>query len=285
MTLLVIHPHPLIQEALRVVLRELAPTAAFVAGDTLDHVAARVVPGTEVELAVVDVTAGGEPALALVGAVRARHPGAPIVVASSGGITPGLMFAAARLGAVGCITMAHDVDAIRRTLAEVLASGRMDCSDPATAAALASVTIAPRVVAAPTDAASLAASAARGTLQAEAAARADAARRLGLTPRQSDVLDLLVRGLSNKLISRELGLSPSTVKIHVSAVLRALHARSRTEAVIAAASHGFMPIEPGGGAAVTARSVQSVPARGAFAAAPAVGRAPFVARAAVFAAA
>jgi DNA-binding NarL/FixJ family response regulator len=54
-----------------------------------------------------------------------------------------------------------------------------------------------------------------------------------LTPRQTDVLGLLLRGQSNKLIARELNLSVETVKDHVAAVLRALGVHSRTQAVLA----------------------------------------------------
>jgi DNA-binding NarL/FixJ family response regulator len=56
---------------------------------------------------------------------------------------------------------------------------------------------------------------------------------LGLTPRQTDVLALLLKGHPNKLIARELGLSVETVKDHVAAVLRALGVSSRTQAVLA----------------------------------------------------
>jgi len=56
---------------------------------------------------------------------------------------------------------------------------------------------------------------------------------LGLTPRQTDVLALLLQGNPNKLIARELGLSVETVKDHVAAVLRALNVNSRTQAVLA----------------------------------------------------
>ena len=56
---------------------------------------------------------------------------------------------------------------------------------------------------------------------------------LGLTPRQTDVLGLLLQGLPNKLIARELNLSVETVKDHVAAVLRSLNVSSRTQAVLA----------------------------------------------------
>jgi DNA-binding NarL/FixJ family response regulator len=64
-------------------------------------------------------------------------------------------------------------------------------------------------------------------------------RLAGLSPRQMQVLRLMVRGLPNKEICRELGLSENTVKIHIGAVLRTLQARNRTEAVALATRVGF----------------------------------------------
>ncbi len=55
---------------------------------------------------------------------------------------------------------------------------------------------------------------------------------LGITPRQTDVLLLLLKGLPNKLIARELNVSVDTIKDHVAAVLRALGVVSRTQAVL-----------------------------------------------------
>ncbi|HYE49236.1 MAG TPA: response regulator transcription factor [Azospirillaceae bacterium] len=54
-----------------------------------------------------------------------------------------------------------------------------------------------------------------------------------LTQRQRDVLRCLREGKSNKQIAYELGLSEGTVKIHVTAVMRSLGVRNRTQAVIA----------------------------------------------------
>jgi DNA-binding NarL/FixJ family response regulator len=56
---------------------------------------------------------------------------------------------------------------------------------------------------------------------------------LGLTPRQTEVLALLLQGKPNKLIARELNISVDTVKDHVAAVLRALNVTTRTQAVLA----------------------------------------------------
>jgi len=62
---------------------------------------------------------------------------------------------------------------------------------------------------------------------------------LGLTARQTDVLKLLVQGKPNKLICRDLTLSEGTVKVHVSAILKALRVRSRTEAIAVLARRGI----------------------------------------------
>ena len=62
---------------------------------------------------------------------------------------------------------------------------------------------------------------------------------LGLTPRQVDVLRMLVDGQSNKSIARVLELAPSTVKTHLEAIFQRLHVSSRTQAVVAAARLGL----------------------------------------------
>ena len=47
------------------------------------------------------------------------------------------------------------------------------------------------------------------------------------------MLDLLERGLPNKLIAYRLGMSPSTVKAHVHNIIAKLRVRNRTEAAVA----------------------------------------------------
>lgn len=58
--------------------------------------------------------------------------------------------------------------------------------------------------------------------------------KFGLTPRQKDVLALLAEGLSNREISQALHIAEPTTKIHVSALMRVLNVRNRTEAAILA---------------------------------------------------
>ena len=62
-----------------------------------------------------------------------------------------------------------------------------------------------------------------------------------LTPREREVLALIGRGLSNKRIARELGLSEKTVKTHVANVLHKLGAADRTQAAVYALKNGLIP--------------------------------------------
>ena len=61
-----------------------------------------------------------------------------------------------------------------------------------------------------------------------------------LTPRQLDVLRLMGQGKPNKIIARELDLSEGTVKLHVTAILKALNVINRTGAVIAGRNLGLI---------------------------------------------
>ena len=60
-----------------------------------------------------------------------------------------------------------------------------------------------------------------------------------LTPRQREVLLLMCEGLSNKSIANQLGMAEGTVKIHVTAILKAMNAGNRTQAVIMAREAGL----------------------------------------------
>jgi DNA-binding NarL/FixJ family response regulator len=60
------------------------------------------------------------------------------------------------------------------------------------------------------------------------------------TPRQYEVLDLLCKGLSNKMIGRQLDLSENTVRCHVQVLLAALNASNRAEAAFTARRMGLI---------------------------------------------
>ena len=63
--------------------------------------------------------------------------------------------------------------------------------------------------------------------------KSDSLRTMGMSDREIQVLELLVQGLPNKLIARQLNVSEPTVKAHVAAALRILNVRNRTQAVLA----------------------------------------------------
>jgi NarL family two-component system response regulator LiaR len=60
-----------------------------------------------------------------------------------------------------------------------------------------------------------------------------------LTPRELDVLALIARGRSNKVIARELGVAEKTVKTHVSHILAKLGVSDRTQAALYAVKQGL----------------------------------------------
>lgn len=61
-----------------------------------------------------------------------------------------------------------------------------------------------------------------------------------LTPRQSEVLDYVAEGMSNKQIAYKMDVSEATVKLHINALLRAVGATNRTQAVIIAQKMGLI---------------------------------------------
>jgi two-component system nitrate/nitrite response regulator NarL len=68
---------------------------------------------------------------------------------------------------------------------------------------------------------------------------------LELTEREQQTLQLITKGLSNKLIARELGISDGTVKVYVKSLLRKLNLSSRLE--LAAWAHSREALGPYGG--------------------------------------
>ena len=63
-----------------------------------------------------------------------------------------------------------------------------------------------------------------------------------LTAREREVLGLLGRGLSNKMIARELSISEHTVKFHISSIYAKLGVASRTEAMSRGARQGLISL-------------------------------------------
>ncbi|WP_426170195.1 LuxR C-terminal-related transcriptional regulator [Sandarakinorhabdus sp. DWP1-3-1] len=62
---------------------------------------------------------------------------------------------------------------------------------------------------------------------------------VNLSEREIQILNCLIRGDANKLISRQLSITEATVKVHIKAILRKLHVINRTQAAIWAVSNGL----------------------------------------------
>jgi DNA-binding NarL/FixJ family response regulator len=68
-----------------------------------------------------------------------------------------------------------------------------------------------------------------------------------LTQRESEILNLVARGLTNKQIGYLLGISEQTVKNHLTSLLRKIGASDRTQAVVYALKHGWIRLPEGNG--------------------------------------
>jgi DNA-binding NarL/FixJ family response regulator len=203
---LLIDDHTLFREGLKFLLRSLdAALEVDEAGDcaaALAHAAKR-----GYDLVLLDLKMPGVAGLDALAALREAIPAAPLVVLS-GEESPAVVRAAIERGAMGFIPKSSTPEVLLQALRLVLARG---------------VYLPPSVLA---------------VAEPAAADGSETALR-GLTPRQIDVLRCVIQGKSNKIIARELDVSEGTVKAHLSSVLRAFGARSRTEAVYAAAKLGL----------------------------------------------
>lgn len=64
-----------------------------------------------------------------------------------------------------------------------------------------------------------------------------------LSPRETEILQSVTRGMSNKEIASKLGISQQTVKNHMTSILRKLNVEDRTQAAVTALRHGWVRID------------------------------------------
>jgi len=64
-----------------------------------------------------------------------------------------------------------------------------------------------------------------------------------LSPREMEILQFVTRGLSNKEIAVELGISQQTVKNHMTSILKKLNVQDRTQAAVTALRHGWVRMQ------------------------------------------
>lgn len=69
----------------------------------------------------------------------------------------------------------------------------------------------------------------------------EADKSVGLSNREIEIVQWLLRGESNKVIARHLTITEATIKVHVKSVLRKIKVGNRTQAAIWAHAHGFHP--------------------------------------------
>ena len=83
----------------------------------------------------------------------------------------------------------------------------------------------------------------RGIPASVAARLAEHTPRIGLTPRELEVLRLVADGLSNAEVAERIGRTEGTVKVHLKNILPKLDVRDRTEAVTTALRRGFIRLD------------------------------------------
>ncbi|HET9751020.1 MAG TPA: response regulator transcription factor [Casimicrobiaceae bacterium] len=191
--------HPLMRAALVAALASLGPRVAFLEASRHEDALALITREPAPDLALMDLHMPGARGVEAIRDMRARAPHVPLAIVSAED-DPSAVRALLALGIAGFIPKTDKPAVIASAVRLILAGG---------------VYVPPGLV---------------NGAPASAAARDSA----GLTERQMDVVRLLARGLSNKAIARELGVSEGTIKVHLLAVFRALDVRNRTSAVLAA---------------------------------------------------
>lgn len=207
MKILIADDHALFREGLRYLLAGLDDNVeVFEAKDGAEALAL-VAAHPDLDLILLDLAMPGMDGFVGLRALRARVPAVPIVILSSSEEPTDIRLALDG-GAMGFVPKSSGSEVMLGALRLVLAGG---VYLPPAFLERSRAGKSPIMSAAPT------------------------LENLGLTARQYDVLRLLGHGKSNKEIARVLDLAEGTVKLHVSAILKALDAANRTQAVIAAA--------------------------------------------------
>ncbi|HNK17914.1 MAG TPA: response regulator transcription factor [Piscinibacter sp.] len=205
MKLLLIDDHALFREGVAALVEQRMPGVALHLAGDLNAARSVLAAHPDCRLALLDLGLPDSHGLDGIARLRELAPALPIVVLSADD-RPETVLGAIDRGAAGFIPKSADSAAFAGALREVL-DGRVHLP--------------------------------RQALLGADTAQADDGEALGLSPRQVDVLRLLVEGRSNKMIMRELDLSESTVKTHLQAIFRRLGVSSRTQAVVAAARLGL----------------------------------------------
>jgi DNA-binding NarL/FixJ family response regulator len=240
MKVLLVDDHPLVLSALQAVILTIGDDTTVVGVDSAAAARAALRDDADWDLVLLDLALGDADGFDVLVEFRAAYPAVPVVVVSASDRASDVIRAIDN-GAMGFVPKKSSHGELHEALRMVM-TGSMYVPPSMLGLEFG----ASRRVPGDTVPGVMrpAADAAGASGFAETAALGDAARPephqrlpsiddVGLTPRQAEVLGLLLQGLPNKLIARQLNLSVETVKDHVAAVLRALGVSSRTQAVLA----------------------------------------------------
>ncbi|MGB7949011.1 MAG: response regulator transcription factor [Candidatus Binatia bacterium] len=209
-TILIADDHPLFRAALREVIAGMFGEYEIFEAGTLDE-ARKVVTEDldhDLDLILLDLQMPGSNGYSGLIELRNIAPSVPIVVVSAA-TSKGVIRDSITYGALGFIPKSLSKDEIKEGMERVISGG---------------LYLPPEEI--ESDAGSV-----RGG--GESFVRVNE-RFPALTQGELRVLDLLAKGKSNKIIAYELGIRESTVKAHITAILRKLKVHSRTQAVLAA---------------------------------------------------
>lgn len=215
MKALLVDDHALFRSGLMMLLGMRFPDVVMREADGLTAALAHLEAEPDIELVLLDLGLRDSEGLPTLRQLRAVSDELTIVVLSASDDAD-TMIAALNEGAAGFIPKTTRMGAVEQALRVVLGGGIY--LPPAIYSA-----VAPQPAVA----------------QSDEDRSAEVIDRLGLSPRQVDVLRLLTAGQSNKVICRELDLAESTIKTHLLGLFRKLGVSSRTEAVVAAARIGL----------------------------------------------
>ena len=224
MKVLLIDDHPLILSALQNIIQGLSDHVSVVAAASARMARETLAQDSAFDLVLLDLRLGDADGFDVLTEFRTAYPALPVVVVSASDRTSDVI-RAIDLGAMGFVPKRASNDTLFEALSLVMSGGiyvpPMNMGDEPSTTGL-HIDTTPGVLRSVRQ---------RATDEGfQTHAPLDS---LGLTPRQTEVLGLLLQGKPNKLIARDLNLSVETVKDHVAAVLRALNVSSRTQAVLA----------------------------------------------------
>ncbi|PMR73398.1 LuxR C-terminal-related transcriptional regulator [Billgrantia endophytica] len=208
-TLMVADDHPLFRDALGAVLAMGLPQCRLLEAGSLAGALHQLADHDDLDLLLLDLDLPDAEGLAGLAQLRDALPDLPVAILSAEQDRR-IVLEAIDMGAVGYIPKSTPRDALLAALTHILAG---------------QVYLPPAIMRRPPP-----------ILSAEppTPGAAITPRLASLTGKQLEVLEQMAKGESNKQIARELGIAETTVKTHVSAILRKLGVNSRVQAIVAA---------------------------------------------------